>query len=78
MKLQNILCAVGEQGESVHRMGPIKRFLTNQRAGGCVFYTITFAMLFAPGFLLPVSSVNWIFNKSIDSAKETATDSSKP
>ena len=76
MKIQTILRAVSARPEAVSRMGPIKKFFANQRAGGCVFYTMTLAALFAPGFLLPVKSVNWLFNKSIDGVKTAVTDSS--
>ena len=65
-EITNNLCVAGVEGTSVPRMGPIKKFFTTQKAGGCVFYSMTLALLFAPGFLIPVSSINWLFNKSVD------------
>ena len=77
MKRQNNIWAAGVKGSSVPRMGPIKKLFTTQKAGGCVFYSITLALLFAPGFLLPAYSVNWLFNGSVNGVKTAMTDSSK-
>jgi len=76
MKLQSILRAVSARPEAVSRMGTIKSFFANQRAGGCVFYSMTLAAIFATGYLIPLKSVNWLFNKSIDGVKTAVKDSS--
>jgi len=76
MKTQNILRAVSARPEAHSRMGPIKKFFGSQRAGGCVFYSMTLAAIFATGYLIPVKSVNWLFNKSVDGVKTAVTDSS--